>query len=75
MCVKHRTAPQKQNYEKRTNQKLFILVLVIFILSVFCIKLAIHFGEIVRTLDFLSQRLNLIGEHVDAIRQGIQSIP
>lgn len=50
-----------------------ILCVVVLLLAFFGIKLAGTTWDIVRTFDFLTEQLNLIGQKVDVIRQGLQT--
>lgn len=71
--------PRKTNIDstyriKRLERVCLILSISVVLLAVFGIGLVRTVSEIAGTFEFLTEQLNFIGQKVDAIRQGIQSI-
>lgn len=65
---------EDQRRIKRLERICFVLSITILLVAIFGIGVSIRFCEVVGVLDFLTQRIDLIREQVDAISQCIQGI-
>ena len=77
MRLKQRDKPMTQqelaDRIRRLERICLILCAAVLLLAFFGIKLAGTTWDIVGTFDFLTEQLNLIGQKVDVIRQGMQT--
>lgn len=63
-----------QRRVRRLERIVLILCVATILLGLAGIRLAGVFGKTVEIFDFITEQLNLIGQQVDAIRQGVQGI-
>ena len=63
-----------QRRVKRLERICLILCIVVVLLGISGIHLAGTVGRIVGIFELIAEQLNFIGQQVDAVRQGIQSI-
>lgn len=59
---------------KRTKRTCLLLGISVLLLAVAEISHALTLEEIVGTFEFLTEQLDLIGQKVDGIAQGLQSL-
>lgn len=67
------TQQQLADRIRRLERICLILCAAVLLLAFFGIRLAGTTWDIVGTFDFLTEQLNLIGQKVDVIRQGLQT--